>query len=807
MTVIAWLLGWLVLFLALASARTPLRATTAVLAAALLVTTIWSGAPLWLLIVLWLLLAGMATFLNVESWRKRYLSAPLLQWFKKVLPPVSRTEQEALDAGTVWFDQEIFSGNPNWQRLASLPWPTLSEEEQRFIDGPVEELCAMLDDWQITQELYDLPPEIWQFIREQGFLSLIIPKAYGGLAFSAYAQSQVVMKIASRSGVAAVTVMVPNSLGPGELLYHYGTPEQKDHYLPRLAKGEEIPCFGLTNPFAGSDAAAIPDTGVVTTKDGVLGIRLNFEKRYITLAPVATLLGVAFKLYDPDGLLGGAKELGITLALLPRDADGVEVGNRHYPIDSPFQNGPIRGKDVFVPLDAIIGGKDGIGKGWRMLMECLAAGRAISLPALSVAAAKTASSSSGAYARVREQFKVPIGRFEGVAEALGRMGARTYLMDSARCLTLSAIDQGEKPSVLSAICKYHLTERMRTVVNDAMDVHGGKAVCLGPNNYLAQAYGSIPVAITVEGANILTRSLIIFGQGAIRCHPYVLKEIAATQESDTNKALDAFDRTLFAHIGFVFYNGARSFVHAILGSWFIQVPYHGKLKRYAQKITRLSASFAFCADMAMLVLGGSLKRKEILSARLGDVLSLLYLASATLKRHEAEGQEEADWPLAAWAIDEALHEAAGALQDFIANFPNKALAALLQVVVLPFGNPYGKPSDKMTLKVANLLQSPGDSRHRLTRGIYMPDENDPGRGRLEAAFHAILAAEPLLDKLRAARKNGTIGGATLSEQLSEARTKGVLSDGEIQALQRAENLRRDVIMVNELDPELQEVLL
>ena len=806
MTVIAWLLGWLVLFLALASAKTPLRVTTAVVTIALLVTTIWSGAPVWLLIVLWLVLAGLATFLNFEPWRKRYLSAPLLQWFKKVLPPVSKTEQEALDAGTVWFDQEIFSGNPDWQRLISYPWAKLSEEEKQFIDGPVEELCAMINDWQVTHELYDLPPEVWQFIREKGFLSLIIPKAYGGLGFSAYAQSEVVMKIASRSGVAAVSVMVPNSLGPGELLHHYGTQEQKDHYLPRLAKGEEIPCFGLTNPFAGSDAAAIPDTGVVTEKDGVLGIRLNFEKRYITLAPVATLLGIAFKLYDPDGLLGGTKDLGITLALLPRDTDGVEVGNRHYPIDSPFQNGPIRGKDVFVPLDAVIGGKDGIGKGWRMLMECLAAGRAISLPALSIAAAKTASSSTGAYARIREQFKVPVGRFEGVAEVLGRIGARTYLMDSARCLTLSAIDQGEKPSVLSAICKYHLTERMRTVLNDALDVHGGKAVCLGPNNYLANAYGSIPVAITVEGANILTRSLIIFGQGAIRCHPYVLQEIAATQESDTGKALDMFDRTLFAHIGFVLNNGARSFVHALLGSWFIQVPHAGKMRRYAQKITRLCASFAFCADMAMLVLGGNLKRKEMLSARLGDVLSLLYLASATLKRYEAEGEVEADWPLVVLALDEALHDAAEALQDFIANFPNKALAALLQVAVLPFGNPYGKPNDRMTLKAASLLQSPGDSRHRLTKGIYMPDENDPGRGKLEAAFRAVLAAEPLVDKLRQARKNGTISGASLEAQLDEAKAKGVLSEQEVQALQRAESLRRAVIMVNEFDENLQKVL-
>ena len=570
--------------------------------------------------------------------RKTLVSQPVLQIFRRMLPQISQTEQEALDAGTVWWEGDLFGGKPDWKKLLSYPKPQLTEEEQAFINGPVEQLCSLLNEWKITHELKDLPPEVWQFIRDNGFFGLIIPKQYGGYGFSALAHSGVVMKIASRSGTAAVTVMVPNSLGPAELLLHYGTEKQKEYYLPRLAKGLEIPCFALTSPEAGSDAGSMPDYGVVCRQDhdgqsDVLGMRVTWDKRYITLGPVATLLGLAFKLYDPDRILGGAEDLGITLALIPTDTPGVNIGRRHYPLNAVFQNGPNSGKDVFIPMDWIIGGQERIGQGWRMLMNCLAAGRAISLPATGVSAAKLAARTSGAYSRVRVQFKLPIGYFEGIEEALARIGGNTYMMDASRVMTASAIDLGEKPSVGSAIVKYHLTERGRQAINDAMDIHAGKGICIGPSNYLGRTYQQMPVGITVEGANILTRNLIIFGQGAIRCHPYLLKEVNAAHDNDQKNALETFDAALFGHIKFTLRNTFNSLFYGLLSNHLKNIVPENCLPEtaiYYRQLTRFSASFACIADIALMRLGGSLKRKERLSARLGDILSLMYLCSAAM---------------------------------------------------------------------------------------------------------------------------------------------------------------------------------
>jgi acyl-CoA dehydrogenase len=604
--------------------------------------------------------------------RRKLVSDPFLHLARKLMPQISETEREALEAGTVWWDAELFSGHPNWKKLLATPAPTLTSEEQAFLDGPVEELCRMVDDWSINAELHDLPEGVWRFIKDHGFFGMIIPKKYGGLGFSALAHSSVVMKVASRSIAAAVTVMVPNSLGPGELLLHYGTDEQKNYYLPRLARGEEIPCFGLTSPEAGSDAASMTDTGVVcrgsSGKKDVLGIRLNWEKRYITLGPVATVLGLAFKLYDPDRLIGNREEVGITVALIQTDLPGITIGRRHYPSNINFQNGPNSGHDVFIPLDCIVGGAARAGHGWRMLMECLAAGRSISLPALATGAGKLASRATGAYARIRKQFHLPIGRFEGIEEALARIAGYTYLMDAARVMTGGAVDQGEKPSVISAIVKYHLTEVMRRVVNDAMDVQGGSAICMGPRNFLAHVYETVPISITVEGANILTRSLIIYGQGAIRCHPFVLKEIRAAADPDPVRASKDFDRVLFAHIGFILGNAVRAFFHGLTGARFASVPVRGPSHRYYQHLTRMSACLAFASDIAMLTLGSTLKRREKLSARLGDVLSYLYLASAVLKRFEDQGRPPEDLPLLQWACEKSLYRIQGSFAELIYNF-------------------------------------------------------------------------------------------------------------------------------------------
>lgn len=748
------------------------------------------------------LFALVATHATIPLLRRRRISDPVLRIFKKILPQVSQTEQEALDAGTVWWDAELFSGRPDWAKLLSFPRPALSQEERAFLDGPVEELCGMLDEWRITHELYDLPPDVWQFIKDKGFLGMIIPKQYGGLGFSALAHSEVVMKLSSRSGTGAVSVMVPNSLGPAELLFHYGTDEQKNYFLPRLAKGLEMPCFALTGPEAGSDAGSIPDYGIVCRgefqgRKDVLGMRVTWEKRYITLGPVATQLGLAFRLRDPDHLLGDKEDIGITLALIPTNTPGVNIGRRHLPLNAAFQNGPTWGNDVFIPMEWVIGGRERVGQGWRMLMNCLAAGRSISLPASSVGATKLACRTSGAYGRVRVQFKTPIGRFEGVEEALARVGGNTYLLDAARIMTAGALDLGEKPSVISAIVKYHLTERSRQAVNDAMDVHGGKGICLGPNNYLGRLYQQIPIGITVEGANILTRSLIIFGQGAIRCHPYVLAEIRAANDDDTERASREFDRALFGHVGFTASNAARSLVLGLISARFIGAPGAPDLKRYYQHLTRLAASFALVADISMLVLGGALKRKEKLSGRLGDILSQLYLASAVLKRFEDDGRPAADLPLVHWSLQDALFRIQQAFDGLLDNFPSRTAALILRRFVFPWGMPFAPPSDHLGHEVVTLMLEPGEARDRLTAGIYIPKSEADPVGRLELALAGALACEAIEAKVRAAAKSGQVPGKTTEEQITQAAARGIISEADVQVLARQKSLRREVIMVDD----------
>jgi acyl-CoA dehydrogenase len=695
-----------------------------------------------LTIILMVALLGLVVLFAPGPVRRALITPHLLALFKRILPTMSDTERDALEAGTTWWDADLFSGRPDWTKLLAYGRATLTAEERHFLDHDVEHLCELVNDWETQQQL-DLPSQAWAYMKSQGFLGMIIPRQYGGKQFSAYMHSQVVMKLSSRCSALAVTVMVPNSLGPAELLLHYGTEEQKNYYLPRLAAGTEIPCFALTSPYAGSDAASIPDLGVVCMgmHEGraTLGFRLTWNKRYITLAPVATLLGLAFQTSDPDHLLSDNDAPGITCALIPASHDGVVIGWRHHPLNAAFQNGPTSGNDVFIPIDWVIGGQAQGGKGWRMLMECLAAGRAISLPSSSVGMGKMAVRGTGAYAAVRRQFNMPIGKFEGVQEALARMGANLYLMDAARTLAAHAVDLGEKPAVISAIVKYHVTERGRALVNDGMDILGGKGICVGPNNFLASAYQQIPIAITVEGANILTRSLIIFGQGAIRAHPYVLREMAAVNESDGRKALRDFDATFFGHVGFVLGNLARGLWYGLGGARLAAVPDAGApaLAPYYRALTRLSTAFAVMTDMSMFVLGGELKRRERLSARLGDVLAQLYLASSVLKRYEDDGRPEADLPYVHWALQDALVKAQQGLTGVLDNFPARVLAVLLRTSLFPFGLPHRPPSDELGSEVALALQTPGADRERLLADGYVANDGSHGADPVACAERAL----------------------------------------------------------------------
>lgn len=752
----------------------------------------------------WLLFFIVAVPLNMPAIRQEYMTKPILKIYRKIMPEMSTTEQEAIDAGTVWWDGEIFSGDPDWQTLHRIPQATLTAEEQAFLDGPVEDACKMADDWDIHHKRSDLSPELWQFLKDNKFFAMIIKKKYGGLEFSAYAQSRVLQKLSGTNAVLATTVGVPNSLGPGELLQHYGTQEQQDYYLPKLATGEEVPCFALTGPEAGSDAGSIPDSGVICKGQWegkeVIGMNLTFDKRYITLSPVATVIGLAFKLFDPDGLIGEKTELGITCALIPRETEGLDIGRRHFPLNVPFQNGPIRGKDIFVPLDFIIGGEKMAGQGWRMLVECLSVGRCITLPSTSAGGAKSMALATGAYARIRRQFKLPVGKMEGIEEMLGRIGGNAYLMDAVTSLSTKAVDLGEKPSVISAICKYHLTEKMRTLVNDSMDVHGGKGIMLGPNNHLGRGYQGAPIAITVEGANILTRNMMIYGQGAIRCHPYVLKEMYAAANEDTNQGLRDFDEALFGHIGFAVSNFFRSLWFSVSGARLADAPFSDETAQYYRAMKRYSSNMALLSDVCMAVLGGELKRKERLSARLGDVLSYLYLGSAVLKRFDDQGRLADDLPLMHWAMQDSMSKLETAMSDLLDNFPSKALGVALRLVVMPFGKQFHGPCDVLDHKIATMLQTPCDARERLGDGQYVRREEGNPAGQLEQILDDILASEPLYERICQAA-----GERFPFTQLNALADKGleleVINQEEADLLRRAEQGRLDTINVDDFAPE------
>ncbi|MFS7383349.1 acyl-CoA dehydrogenase FadE [Rahnella inusitata] len=761
-------------------------------------TAVMGAINLW---TLWLLLplAIILLPLNIPAVRRALFSGPALRTFRKVMPAMSRTEKEAIEAGTTWWEGDLFGGKPDWKKLQDYPEQRLTEEEQRFIDGPVEEACRMANDFEITHELADLPPELWAYLKEHRFFAMIIKKEYGGLEFSAYAQARVLQKLAGVSGILAITVGVPNSLGPGELLQHYGTEEQKDHYLPRLAEGLEIPCFALTSPEAGSDAGAIPDFGIVCKGQWqgkeVLGMRLTWNKRYITLAPIATVLGLAFKLKDPDHLLGNDTELGITCALIPTDTKGVEIGHRHFPLNVPFQNGPTRGNDIFVPIDFIIGGPKMAGQGWRMLVECLSVGRGITLPSNSTGSLKSLALATGAYAYIRRQFKLPIGKMEGIEEPLARIAGNAYVMDAAATLITNGIMLGEKPAVLSAIVKYHCTHRGQRAVMDAMDITGGKGIMLGKSNFVARTYQGAPIAITVEGANILTRSMIIFGQGAIRCHPYVLREMAAAEKND----LVDFDRALFGHLGHVGGNTMRSFWLGLTRGRTSDTPVNDATARYYQHINRLSANLALLADVSMGVLGGSLKRRERISARLGDILSQMYLATATLKRFDEEGCHEADLPLVHWGVQDCLHQAEVAIDDLLRNFPNRFIAGLMRLVVFPLGGTYAAPSDRLDHELARILQVPSATRSRIGRGQYLtPSEHNPV-GLLEQALEDILAAEPVHKRLCDAMGK-KLPFTRLDILAQKGLDAGHLSADDARILSRAEESRLRSINVDEFEP-------
>ena len=771
------------------------------IAASLVLYSFLSSIPWIINAILWLLLLIAAIVAFVPSLRKQFLSIRLLKIFRSLLPPISDTEREALEAGTTWWEAELFSGNPDWRFLRDTPQAKLTEQEQAFIDGPVEELCQMLDDWKITNEDYDLSDKAWQFIKDNKFFGMIVPAEYGGLDFSAYAHSCVVMKVASRSIAAGVTVMVPNSLGPGKLLLEYGTQEQRDYYLPRLAEGKEVPCFALTGPQAGSDAGSMPDKGIVCYEqyngEETLGMRVTWNKRYITLAPVATLLGLAFNLFDPDHLIGDEENIGITLALIPSETEGVVIGNRHMPLNVPFMNGPTQGEDVFIPMDWIIGGQAEVGNGWKMLMECLADGRAISLPALATAAAKFASRNTGAYARVRTQFKLPIGEFEGVSEVLGRIGGNTYMMDAARTVTAAALDQGSKPSVASAIIKYHLTERMRQVVDDAMDIHGGSGICIGPRNHIARIYKAVPIAITVEGANILTRSMIIFGQGAVRCHPWLYKEMEAVSEEDDSIALDKFDDALWNHVGHVIKNISRSIFLGLTKANWVSVPFSTTVEDHYKRLTRLSSNFALVADVALTKFGGSLKRREHVSARLGDMLSYLYLSSVVLKYFRDRGERAEELPYVDWAMRDCGRGFHLAMQELLYNFPGKFLRSILHVVIYPLGKPQIPRKDSLHDEISSSLLDDLMVRDSLTKDIFVPTDSDESLVWLEDALIQVIKAAPLESLVKRAKRLGNIKKFDLDLAVS----CGVISEHEADTIRNAQIARLKVFAVDDFEPE------
>lgn len=805
MAAVAWIVIFLVAMGVLAYQRASLPVATIGLGVLLLILTVFGFAHVVVISLLWLIFIAVAVPLNVLPLRRRFMTHFILKTYRHVMPTMSDTEKEALTAGGVGWTADLFSGMPDWHKFQKIPGASVSSEEQAFIDGPVEELCAMIDNWAITQRM-DIPDNIWAFLKEHGFFGMIIPKEYGGLAFSATAHSEILVKVSGVSVSVATLIGVPNSLGPAELLLKYGTDEQKNHYLPRLARGEEIPCFALTSPVAGSDASALTDYGVVVneTFDGKeqLCIRLNWNKRYITLAPTATLLGLAFKLHDPDGLLSDVEERGITCALIPTQTKGVEVGRRHYPLTAAFPNGPTRGTDVIIPLSWVIGGEEMVGQGWRMLMECLAAGRAISLPSMVTGGAKRGALASGAYARIRRQFNTYIGRFGGVSESLARIAGNTMIMDALRLFSVAALDQNQRPVVASAISKYHTTELAREVAANSMDIHGGKGICMGPSNYLAQAYIEMPISITVEGANILTRSMIIFGQGAIRCHPFILPELTAAQDPDEQRSLHHFDRALFGHIGFILSNKVRSIVLGLTNGVFVRAP-KGPLKRYYQHITRFSAVLATTADFCMLSLGGKLKFLERLSGRLGDLLSLLYATCSVLKYYdtiEVDGERKALLPVVEWSCQQTLYRLQTQLDGLLMNFPVRPLRWVLRLMVMPLGKRLKPPSDRLSREVADLLLVSSTLRHCFSKNIYTTPNDNNLIGQMEQVLHDTITLEPLLDTLRKAERDNVIVGRNFNELVSAATAANVVSDQDAQRLLAFDHARMAVINVDDFDP-------
>lgn len=765
MTTTVWSLLLVAALVALAYKRASLK-TSAVAMAVITLGALFANAATPIIITA-LLFAAAFGLLSLTGLRANLITKPIFALYKKIMPKMSETEATALDAGTVWWDGELFSGKPNWNMLLDHPNTPIPADEQAFLDNQVKTLCSMVSEWEINQN-GDMNKEIWEYIKKERFLSMIIPKEYGGLGVSAQTQAAVLQAL-SVSGATFSTVCVPNSLGPGELLVKYGTEEQKDYYLPRLADGREIPCFGLTGPRAGSDATSLPDTGVVCKGmwEGkeVVGLKLNFEKRYITLAPVATVVGLAFRAFDPEGLLGDKTDLGITVALLPRELEGMSIGNRHKPIGSPFMNGPIFGKDVFIPLDFVLGGGDMVGNGWRMLVECLSVGRCIALPNSGTGAAKFALATTGAYARIRRQFNVPVAKLEGVQDPIARIAGNCYISAAAARLTAIAIDEGHKPSVPSAILKYNLTEMGRQVAIDAMDVHGGKAIIRGPKNYIESGYSSVPVAITVEGANILTRTMITFGQGAIRCHPYVLPEMNSAKEND----LKGFDKALFSHFGFIFTNMSRSLVLSLTNAAFTGVPVSGPTKKYYKQLNKYAANFAFMVDMCMFSLGGELKFRELISARLADMLSKMYLASMVLKNWEDQGSHKDDLAIVEYCMNKLFSEFEEAQDGLIKNLPVRPVGFLLKAITLPFGRRTKAPSDKLIAKIVDLVSLKTETRERMIDGIYRDEamgtayeESTNPVFAYDSLLDRVEKAEPIYKKIGAALKAGKYDEATLS---------------------------------------------
>ncbi|MGA7933889.1 MAG: acyl-CoA dehydrogenase, partial [Kovacikia sp.] len=745
----------------------------------------------------WILFGLVAIAFTVPQLRQRLISAPLLKGLKrlKILPTISDTERAAIEAGTVWIEAEFFSGAPNFTRMIREPYPHLSTAMQAFLDGPVEQVCRMATDWEIYRRK-DMPPDLWAYLKQERFFGMMIPQEYGGLGFSNLAYSSVMVKLASRSFTHTATVGVTNSLGPAKLLLHYGTQAQKDYYLPRLATGEEIPCFALTEPLAGSDAASLTSEGVVFRgEDGNLYLRLNLRKRYITLGAIATLIGLAFRLRDPDNLLGKGENVGITCALIPADTAGMMLGRRHDPMGVPFYNSPVEGHEVVVSIDQIIGGAEQAGQGWKMLMQTLAAGRGISFPATCTGVAKLVTRVTGAHATVRRQFGLPIGRFEGIEEPLARIGGLTYLMEAARTYTCGAVDQGEKPSVVSAIAKYHFTELARQLVNDGMDILGGSGICRGPRNLLANIYTALPITITVEGANILTRTLMIFGQGAIRCHPYVYQEIEALQRNDAI----AFDQAFWNHLGLTVRNGFRAALLSLSRGYVAQAPVSGPTATYYRKLSWASATFAVLTDLALFTFGGTLKRQEKLTGRFADILSWMYLGMATLRRFEAEGKQSADLPLVDWAMQYAFAQIQAGIEGILSNLPVPGLAAILRGPVLSWWrlNPIGTaPADTLGTQIAQRLQTPGADRDRLTANIYIPNHPDEALGRLEQAFRLASEAEAILKTIKAASQTGPLPQAKPEQLVEAAIAQGIITTAEAQLIRDATVARNEAVQVD-----------